>query len=146
MKEVSMTAPKKTRTPGIQARVLRSITQHPGEIVYADTIAKDHGFTARQVANAVYNLRARKDLEIEVIIQGSAWRYHPNALHPVSDAPLIPTLAVEEEPVREFTSLDAAMKIKPKREKRIFEEVGATKSGLLVRDIEDETLYLLEEL
>jgi hypothetical protein len=38
------------------------------------------------------------------------------------------------------------MKIKPKREKRIFEEVGATKSGLLVRDIEDETLYLLEEL
>ena len=147
--EEEMTAPRKARTPNIQSRVLREITQHPGEIVYADTIARDHNLTARQVANAVYNLRQRKDLEIEVIIQGSAWRWHPNATQPASDAPLIPSLAKEDLPVDIPTTRQGLVVTetkKPKREKRIFEEVGPTKSGLVVRDIEDDKLYILDEL
>lgn len=97
--------------------VLKYIQEQQGEYVYVDTVCKDLGLERAQVQGAISNLRNRHNQPIEVVQKGTIWRWKPNA---------------ENE--------------KSKNYKRVFEEVGATRTGAVVIQDEDGNLYKAVEL
>lgn len=65
----------------IKHRIIKYITDRPGQVVYRADIMEDGGFTANQVSSAI--LRTQQDSpiggEIQTIVPGNAWRYVPNS-------------------------------------------------------------------
>lgn len=98
-------------SPSIRASVLRYFTLRPGEILFADEIASDLGFTRKQVQSAVYSMvtestSAVRD-EFTIVQSGQSWRYMPKlaALNGRVTEPLekVPALAVKPSPAVTFT-------------------------------------------
>jgi hypothetical protein len=75
----------------IRHNVIKHITDHPGEVVYKDTIMQDGGFTASQVSAAVLAVQRDTPLgsEIETVVPGNAWRYVPNQNRSVPSASVV---------------------------------------------------------
>lgn len=65
----------------IRASVLRYFNNRPGDIIFADEISQDLGFTRKQVQSAVYSITDPSSLirdDFEVIQGGQSWRYTPH--------------------------------------------------------------------
>ena len=106
----------------VSAPVLSALIKRPCvEIPVAD-LAELLGFTLTQVSNAVIHLRD-KGIRIEIPMRG-VYRYVPGA------APTVKT---------------ATALVVPKS-KLLFEELGRTKSGDVIVEGEDGSLYKLVEL
>jgi hypothetical protein len=75
----------------IRHNIIKHITDHPGEVVYKDTIVQDGGFTPNQVSAAVLAIQRDSTLgsEIETVVPGNAWRYVPNHQRNVPSASTI---------------------------------------------------------
>ena len=109
----------------IRDQVLKKITDKVGQVVYAEDIAKDLNLTREQVAAALNSMIRTGSLEndMQVVSAGRAWRYSPGSPQASSSK-------------RRGT--------RP-TDRRLFEEIGPSKQGIIVQD-EDGKLYLLEEL
>lgn len=66
----------------VTPRILRVLTDKPGQVVYRDEIVEVTGLTKEQVSNAIARLKrtGKSDVgeDIKVVITGQAWRYVPN--------------------------------------------------------------------
>lgn len=103
----------------IRDRVLKYIEDARGANVYVGDMARDLNALEGSIQNAINDLR-KSIPQLQVVIPGRSWRWVANAEAPKTEA--------------------AA------KEKRMFEEIGTTKSGdLLIKDTEG-TIYTATEL
>lgn len=110
---------------GIGAKILQVLTRSPGEVVYVQDIASHAKVTEQQVKSALAPSRlAKYPIRIDVVVNGKAWRYMGDRSPQVPEPAETPTVA----------------------EKRIFEEIGTTKSGQLIIQDMDGNLFRAEEL
>jgi len=65
----------------ITAAVFKVFLARPGSVLHVDELSEVTGYTKNQVQSCVLNMRRRSEhlmRDIEVVINGSAWRYVPN--------------------------------------------------------------------
>jgi biotin operon repressor len=111
------------RGPARSGPVFAYLEHRIGQAVHVDDVAADLGFTKQQVKSAVNNLRTTKGIPIETLVAGYSWRYLPNS-KPSEDSPGNGS----------------------NHTKRIFEEIGVTKTGLIILQDEDGNLFSAQEL
>ncbi len=104
----------------VQPFVLEELLKHPGEVIYIDDLAKNLGLLTQSVQNVTSQILQKRD-DIEIEIRGRAWRYNPNKKK-------------EDETKKKETG------------KRLFEEIGLTKSGHIVIQDDHGAIYLANEL
>lgn len=67
------------RARGIQALLMESFLKAPGEVIYADRLAKRSGFTMKQIANAANGIRNNNVNDAKqhmvIVVPGRAWRW-----------------------------------------------------------------------
>jgi len=102
----------------IRDKVLMAIERAKGEIVYRDTIASDLDSPPSSVANAVSGLMKTVP-QIVPVVAGRSWRWS------------------------EVTTKEAS---NPQSDRRMFEEVGESKTGAIVIQDEEGRLYRAEEI
>lgn len=100
-------------------KIAEVLEQNRGKDVSLTTIRKNLGFSAtarddHRIRNAVSGLRTRSGMPIETILRGSVWRLTVDATSVDSEI----SAAVQ----------DAST------EPKIFEKMGNTKSGIILRD------------
>jgi hypothetical protein len=103
----------------VKAMVMEYLTSRPGQVVYLKDIMPDLPEGAREDSVREVFTRAMREgnpATIEVVIRGQAWRYLPG---PPSTK---------------------------RKGKRMFEEVGEAKSGAMILECEDGTLWKAEQL
>lgn len=108
----------------IHETMLDYFTQHPNETLTITKIMKDTNETRNRIQGWITSVRNRgvlTDGKMEILIKGRAYRYIPNDL------------------------LDKS-KSDDDKMKRIFVEVGITKTGDVIIECEDGTLYKAVEL
>lgn len=74
--------PNEEVSPSIRSSVLRYFVQRPGELLFADDIASDLGFTRKQVQSAVYSMATEDSSTVKndftIVQAGQSWRYAPS--------------------------------------------------------------------
>lgn len=63
---------------GIAAKVFQWLEQRPGLVCYSEDIAQGLDVEKAVINNAINWLKNGKNLPIETVLPGSAWRYDPN--------------------------------------------------------------------
>jgi hypothetical protein len=102
---------------GIRAKIREYFERRPGQQVFLDDMAKDLGVAPLAIQSGVPNLmRDVPGYPLEVNIAARSWTYRPNT----------PPGGVKEG-------------------KRMFEEIGQAKEGIVIQD-EAGKLYLAKEL
>jgi hypothetical protein len=91
--------------------------RHKGVDVSIGQIAEETGFDRSQVQAAVAHLQKRNEVPIVTVVRGNVYRYTGE-------------VAPDPTPVG----------------KRVFEEIGTTRSGLIIAQDTEGGLYKLEEL
>lgn len=76
----------------IKHKIVKYVTDRPGQVVYKDDIINDGGFTAKQVTAAMLGIQRDGVLEIQTIVQGNAWRYTPSRSTVNNGQPVRPDL------------------------------------------------------
>jgi hypothetical protein len=100
--------------------ILKYLSDNLGLPVHTDDLIKNLGLTKDQIHSSIYNLKNRRGVDIETIIAGEVYR-----LRGFDTAPKPAPAAVG---------------------KRLFEELGTTKQGVIVAQDQDGVLYKVEEL
>lgn len=124
----------------IKSAALRYLGEHTGVMVHSADIAKASGFTQRQIAHSIYQMRRNNPTtlgeEITVYQGGHTYMWRPKALPPAPEsAPEPPPKApASEDP---FSRVDHEM---------LYEQIGVTKKGTVVVRGIDGTLFKLAEL
>lgn len=90
--------------PRTTDKILEFLSEHQNINVTLSEIMKVTGLTKDQVQSGVNNLRTRHGLNIETVMAGQLWIYHPNT--PVAAGP----------------------------QRTMFELVGQAKAGLIIQD------------
>lgn len=105
--------------PSFRPAILQYLEAHEGDQVYLERMAAAIGATRKQTQQAVSNLREDlPDIPIRVIVAGNVWVYD-----------------------RAWRQPDA---VKPTR--RMFEEIGPTKSGDILIQDQDGAIYRAVEM
>lgn len=119
---------RKTPERGHIAQVYAVLSRNVGLPVSLDDLAQETGLLHQQVSQAIAGLRHRRNMDIEQVLAG-VYRLRSFAT-PASGlpAPVLPAAPAVQRPT-----------------KRVFEEVGQAKSGLVIQD-EKGVLYRAEEL
>lgn len=120
--------------PRTTPQVLEYLMNHPGLVVYRRQIVEATGLDESQVRNAILNLRNRTGENIEVVMHGASWIWRPR---PGVDYGMGPTPAATE-PTAPVSAAPA--------QRRVFEQIGTTRSGDLVIQCEQGNLYRAIEL
>lgn len=124
-------SPLGRRAPVVAPKVYEVLAKNIGLPVSVDDIVKETGLDRERVINGFTTLRAR-GFQVEGVIKGSLYRL--TALAPVPKEAKREVYEVPEpEPVR--TPI-----------KRMFEEIGVTRDGVVIIQDDEGTLFKAEEL
>jgi len=104
--------------PRTADKIIDFLSEHPNINVTLNEIIQVTGLKKEQVQSGMSNLRSRNGLNIETLVAGQLWTYHPTAPAPTGEKHVTP---------------------------QVFELVGQAKAGLIIQD-EDGKLYRAEEL
>jgi hypothetical protein len=124
--------------------VLRYLTEHAGEVVYAQHIIDKTGLTLARVRNAINNMRSESVYNglplrdyIEVIVQGDAWRYTTEPYDQSSNRRKKSLIATSPA-ARQLAASGAGG--------RMFEEIGSSVDGGILVRCEDGRIYKATEI
>lgn len=112
-------------SPRTTPQVLDYLIDNPGRVVCRQQIAEATALSAQQIRSAVQNLRVRSGENIEVVIHGESWIWRPREVEEAATATPEPAAPVSAAPAQ----------------RRVFEQIGTTRSGDLVIQDEDGSLY-----
>lgn len=113
------------RKPVNTGPLLKYLSENLGLPVHMDDIMKATKLSKQQVQSSMYHLRNRKGMDIETIVAGQVFRLKNYSTPKTTEG--------TPQSTRRST-------------KRIFEEIGTTKQGVIVAQDEDGALYKVEEL
>lgn len=107
---------KRIHNRGITAKLRMKFEQSPGMVLYLPDLADEFQVDRRIIQQSISNLRREHGFP-EVHIPAGAWIYRPGAVPKGAGKP-----------------------------RRVFEEVGITKTGELIIQADDMTLYRATEI
>jgi hypothetical protein len=136
-----MTDETKQTRQFIRDRVLKYITDRPGQVVYVNEILEAYPtFKLPSIQSAMHNITNDSRVPgLSVVVKSRAWTYTPNkpAKEKVSVPAIEPESVTEKEPVKaEETS----------KKRMLFEMIGSAKDGSLILECEKGDLYRATEL
>lgn len=124
--------------PRVWQEVLNALKDAPGVTLHKVELAERSGLTPKQVYGAMNTILRNADEAryIDVIHKANAWRYAPNgAVHASNGTKQRAVKSHGDSPVSTGASTST----------RTFEEIGTTKTGLLLR-ADDGTVWRAEAL
>lgn len=131
------------RNRPLTALLYEYMVNHPGDVVYVDTLVEHTGRTPEQIKVGMNNMLANRPHMkglVDRVISGQAWRYMPDNQSAVRTIPPRPTVPVNV-PVPPTTPSATAASSSPNNNvrssssPRMFEEVGELPDGrLVIRD------------